>query len=140
MANKKPRPTPRRQSNDITPESGVTVNVKQMLVALGVVLGAGAAYASIIYTQNSQGADLMTLRKTLELAVSNNQSTTKEQEQKREALGKEFLASNREIAAKVGELGTLLAVQQTQIKSTTETMAKIADQLQQINVRSGARR
>lgn len=60
-------------------------------------------------------------------------TSTKEQDERRAAMAKEFLASNKEIATKVGELGTALAVQQATQKATSDALVKIGDQLQQLN-------
>lgn len=77
------------------------------------------------------------LENKIEQVSTTTATTTKEQDQRRSDMAKEFLASNKEIASKVGDLATALAVQQATQKATSDALVKISDQLQQLNSRTG---
>lgn len=123
----------------IHPESTVSISVKQALLVLAVVASAGSAFGLIIYNQSSTSQDVKSLYAASEKQEERRakmaeefMKMTREQNERREAMGKEFLASNREIVAKVGDLTTALAVQQTQARTTSDAMAKISAQLDAI--------
>lgn len=97
--------------------------------AIGVLFAAGAWYMA---TQNST-KEVEVLKLGLSDLTKTIASTTKEQDERRAALGKEFLSSNKEIVGEIGKLSTAIAIQQTQAKATSDAMTKISEQLQQLN-------
>lgn len=113
----------------ITPEAPMMITLKQAIVAICVLVGAGGTAALFMYTLNAQGVAIEQITKKQDALGATAIAASKEQEQKREQLGKEFLASNREIATKVGDLTTQLAVQQTQMKLTVDALSRISEQL-----------
>lgn len=113
----------------LTPDSGVRVTLKQALVAVGIVLGAGAAWGALKYDNAETRRDVNAIKEAQKVITATTTTTAKEQEERRAALGKEFLASNKEIATKVGDLATAVAVQQAQFKATTDALSKIGTQL-----------
>lgn len=135
----------------ITPDSGIRVTLKQALIAVGVILGAGGGYGALKWDQAETRKDVAAIKEaqksitaTTTAALKDQEEkrnlVTKEQEERRRQLGESFLASNKEIATKVGDLATAVAVQQAQFKATSDALVKISDQLQQLNAssRSGA--
>lgn len=117
----------------ITPGSAVTFTLKQALAVAAGILVAGAAYATLMWNQSSTNADVAAIKATITKVTETSAASTKEQDDRRAAMAKEFLASNKEIATKVGDLTTAIAVQQAQAKATSDALVKISDQLQQLN-------
>lgn len=117
----------------ITPGSSVTVTIKQAVAVAGAVLVAGAAYATLMYNQSSTNSDVSLIKTTIAEVTKASQAAAKEQDERRANMAREFLASNKEIANKVGDLTTVIAVQQAEAKATRDALVKISDQLQQIN-------
>lgn len=100
---------------------------------VSAVVGLAVWYATVNSEQKRAGDDISKLNTKLEEVSRSTVATTKEQDERRAAMAKEFLASNKEIATKVGDLATVLAVQQATQKATSDALAKISDQLQQLN-------
>jgi len=121
---------PRRRNNGpvLTPEIGIRVTIQQALVATGFILMAGVAYGYLVWTQASQGADIKMIRDNFVTVSNSVRMATEEQDKKRDRLGEQFLASNKEIAEKVGALATSIAVQQSSLKSTDEKLTQLLTQ------------
>ena len=117
----------------ITPESGLRITLKQALVAVGGILACGGAWYAIKWEQAETRRDVVEIRKTQEAFTSATPAALRDQDEKRAKLGEAFLASNKAIADKVGELATAVAVQQADARATREALIKISDQLQQLN-------
>lgn len=116
-------------SNALTPESGLSITLKQALVVGAIVAGAGSGYGYLVYTQSTQGAAINEIKTTQAVNTVSVLAVAKEQEEKRTALGKEFIESNRAIVTAIGELKTLSAVQQERQKTTDEKLSKVLDQI-----------
>lgn len=128
-----------RRPQHIHPESTLSISMKQALIVLAIVASGGSAFGYIVYNQSSTANDVKALYAANERGEERRakmaeefMKMTREQNERREAMGKEFLASNREIVTKVSELTTALAVQQSQVRATSEAMAKISAQLEAI--------
>jgi len=117
----------------ITPESGLRVTLKQALVAVGVIAGAGIAYGTIKWDQAETRKNVADIKEIQKKFTEATPAALRDQDDKRAKLGEAFLASNKEIANKVGELATAVAVQQAEARATREALIKISDQLQQLN-------
>lgn len=113
----------------ISPESSFAITLKQAVIVVGVFLAAGSGYAYLVYNQSSQGKDIAEIKSTQTLNTMAVVSTSKEQEDKRAALGREFLATNQAIVAKLGDLTTLVAVQQERQKITDDKLGRVLDQI-----------
>lgn len=122
----------------ITPESGLRITLKQALVAIAIILGAGGAYGALKWDQAETRRDVAEIRKTQEQFTAATPAALKDQDDKRAKLGEAFLASNKAIADKVGELATAVAVQQADARATQAALAKIAEQLNTIVVNQRA--
>ncbi len=112
-------------------------------IPMPYVLGGLIAFAVWYGTSNTKQENVQDVVKKLETKIEQVSTTatvsTKEQDDRRAAMAREFLASNKEIASKVGDLTTAIAVQQVQSKATNDALVKIGDQLQQLNSRGGGR-
>ena len=102
------------------------------MVVCAIAVTAGG-YWFLVDNQNAQGKDIAEIKTTVTNA-------TKDQDNKREQLGKDFLASNQKIADKVGDLNAAVLVQQATAKTMADTLAHISDQLSTAIVTPGARR
>ena len=129
------RPIQRRHYA-LNADSAVAVTVKQAMIVAAVVLAAGAGYGTIVWNQSSQSNEIKSIQASTreqderrERMAKEFLQLTREQDERRAALAKEFLASNREIATKVNDLTTAIAVQQATQKATSDALAKISDQL-----------
>lgn len=113
----------------ITPDTAFSVNLKQAVIIIAIVLGAGSAYAYVVWTQAAQSKDIADIKSTQATSTVAVTAITKDQEEKRAALGREFLASNQAIVAKLGDLTILVAVQQERQKTADEKLGKVLDQI-----------
>lgn len=100
---------------------------------VSAVVGLAVWYGTTNSEQKRAGDDIAKLNMKLEEVSKATVTTTKEQDDRRAAMAREFLASNKEISTKVGELATTIAVQQATQQATAASLAKISDQLQQLN-------
>lgn len=125
-----------RHSTSLSPDSGVTLTIRQVLIGIAVVFAGGGAYAYLAWNQSAQGNDIAAIKKSVELSTAATTTVVKDQDDKRSQLGRDFLASNEKIAAKVGDLATAIAVQQSQITATVDALGKISTQLGVISAAS----
>lgn len=106
----------------ITPETGF----KLSLVQLGAfIVGAfliASGYVYLVY-------NVTDIRDKQAAAITTTTAAIKDQEERRSALGKQFLDSNEKIATAVSSLATQLAVQQERQKSTDEKLEKVLTQI-----------
>lgn len=113
----------------ITPESGLRITLKQALVAVAVVAGVagiGYAFKSELAETRRDVSDIKTAQEKFTAATP---AALRDQDDKRARLGEQFLASNKLIADKVGELATAVAVGQADARATQAALAKIGDKL-----------
>lgn len=131
---RRPAPEP------ITPDSGLRFTLKQALLAVTIILGAGAAWGALKWDNAETRKDVSDIKEAQKIITATTaaalkdqeekrNAVTKEQEERRRQLGESFLASNKEIAAKVGDLATAIAVQQANANATKDALIKIGDQL-----------
>jgi len=113
----------------ITPGTKISVNLVQFgFIAAGIAVVVGGylymenGQASLTKAQDAFGKDIAEIKTTVG-------STSKEQDTKREQMGKDFLASTSKIADQVAELNKQMAVQQTQTKLMTDTLTTISNQI-----------
>lgn len=102
----------------ITPETGFKVSLTQLLMIIGGVFVVAVGYAYLVWGVSE-------IKTAQEKAVSTTALVINDQNQKREALGKQFIDSNEKIAASISQLTTLTAVQQERQKSTDEKLEKV---------------
>lgn len=113
----------------LSPETGLALSLKQALFIIGALLVAGSGWAYLVMGQAATSKDVTDIKAAQTTITATATAALNAQEEKRAALGREFLASNEKIAAKVGELATAIAVQQNQQKATDEKLSKVLDQL-----------
>jgi hypothetical protein len=130
----------RRRGNGhaLTPESQISMSVTQIIIVIGFVATCAVAWGVVVWGQHSQGDDIAETKTAITAIKNTVGAVTTDQDQKREQLGKEFLASQEKIVEKVSELNTALAVQQTTSKQMNDTLVTISNELQEFN--SGKRR
>jgi galactitol-specific phosphotransferase system IIB component len=119
----------RRYPSALSPESAITMSVKQVLITVGIIAASVSGYAYLVYTESTQGADIVVIKTTLS-------TTTKEQDAKRDQMGKDFLDSQTKLNAKVSELTTAVQVQQHDTQTMSETLKTISNQLGNLTVRT----
>jgi hypothetical protein len=73
--------------------------------------------------------DIKVIKDNQITVASSVKKATDEQDTKRERLGEQFIASNKEIADKVGQLTTAIAVQQKSLQSTDEKLSQLLSQV-----------
>lgn len=124
---------PRRRrghySASISPESHITMSLKQVVITVGAIAVGAVGYAYLVYTESTQGTDIATIKTTLS-------ATTKDQDQKRDQMGKDFLTSQNVLVAKVNDLNTTVQLQQHDTQAMAETLKTISAQLGNLTVRT----
>lgn len=120
----------------ITPEAKIGLTFKQLGVGIGLVAAGALAWGALKWdnaetrSENSQiRRDVAEIKKTQETFTASTPAALKDQDDKRARLGEQFLASNKLIADKVGDLATAIAVQQANAKNTENALVKISEQL-----------
>lgn len=114
----------------ITPDSGLRITLKQALVAVSVIAGASIAYGTIKWDQAETRKDVADIKEAQKKFTEATPAALRDQDDKRAKLGEQFLASNKLIADKVGDLATAIAVQQANAKATESALIKISNQLE----------
>jgi hypothetical protein len=123
-----------RNSRELTADSHISLTIKQALVALGLIATIAGGYYYLVNTQSSQGHDIAEIKATVGNVTQTTEATARDQDAKREQMGKEFLASTEKIAEKVSELNTAMAVQQTTNKQMSDTLTTISNQLGELSL------
>jgi ribosomal protein L30E len=118
-----------RRKTSLSPETNIALSLKQVIFALAAVLVAGSGWAYLVMGQQSTSKDVGDIKAQQAVIASTTAGIVKDQDEKRAMLAKEFIASQEKIAAKIGDLTTLVAVQQNQQKTTDEKLSKVLDQI-----------
>lgn len=125
-------------ARDLTPETHISMSVTQIGLLAAILFAFGGGWLALQLGQGSLRADVTDIKTTVSTVSNTAQAAAREQDVKREQLGKDFLASNQKIADRVNDLNTQLQVQQQSVKITNETLSKISDQLGHISIATGA--
>jgi hypothetical protein len=120
--------------SSLTSGTHISLTIQQFLVVVCVVSVAVGGYWWLESNVTTASAKVESFSAKLDQAVKTNNDQFKDQDNKREQLGKDFLASQQQIVAKVGELNTAVTVQQHDTKTIADTLAKISDQLSTISI------
>jgi hypothetical protein len=128
------RPLPRNGRGALTPATQISLTVVQFIAVLAIVSLAVGGYWWLESNVTTAAAKVDTFSAKLDQAVKANTDQFKDQDNKREQLGKDFLASQQQIVAKVSELNTAVTVQQHDTKTIADTLSKISDQLSAVSV------
>ena len=121
--------TPRASSRGITPDSHITMSIKQVLVVLGCVIVGAGGYFYLVWTHSASQRDIAEIKSTVASVTNSTQTASKEQDVKREQLGKDFLASTNKIADEVSALNSAMIHQQDQTTTMNNTLVTISNQL-----------
>ena len=121
--------TPRAGSRGITPDSHITMSIKQVLVVLGCVIVGAGGYFYLVWNQSASQRDIAEIKSTVASVTNSTQTASKEQDVKREQLGKDFLASTNKIADEVSALNSAMIHQQDQTTTMNNTLVTISNQL-----------
>jgi hypothetical protein len=132
---------PRHRQQALTPDTHVSLTIIQLIaLVLGLLAVAGGYVwlkvdaSSAKTTAELTSTKVDTLGTKVEAAIQSNANQFKDQDNKREQLGKDFIASQQQIVAKVSELNTAVLLQQHDTKTIAETLAKISDQLNTVAI------
>ena len=106
----------------ITPETKFKVSMVQMFSIAAGIFFVAIGYAYLTY-------NVVDIKAVQTDALTKTAAAIKEQDEKRNTLGKQFLDSNEKIAAAVTTLATQMAVQQERQKSTDEKLEKVLTQI-----------
>ena len=121
--------TSRASSKGITPDSHITMSIKQVLVVLGCVIVGAGGYFYLVWNQSASQRDIAEIKSTVASVTNSTQTASKEQDVKREQLGKDFLASTNKIADEVSALNSAMIHQQDQTTTMNNTLVTISNQL-----------
>lgn len=120
----------KRRSPAITPASAVTITLKQAMVAAAIILAAGGAYGSIVWTQSLQSDDIRTIKTKLESSAKLSSDKAQEEVGARNKIREDFMANQQKMTEVLGKLDTRLAVAEANQKATNDQLGKIVDLLQ----------
>lgn len=120
---------PRRQASAITPDSHITMSIKQILFVLGSVIVGAGGYFYIVWNQSAANRDIAEIKTTVASVTTSTTQASKDQDAKREQLGKDFLASTNKIADEVSILNSAMIHQQDQTATMNNTLVTISNQL-----------
>lgn len=131
LADMSPRKPPARRNGRaaLSPATQISLTLVQFVAVVGIVALAVGGYWWLETNVTTAASKVDTFSTKLDQAVKANNDQFKDQDNKREQLGKDFLASQQQIVAKVSELNTAVTVQQHDTKTIADTLAKISDQL-----------
>lgn len=121
----------RSRSAGITADSHVTLSVKQVLIAIAAVAGIGSGYAYLVWNQTGTGKDVSELKATVASVATKTDSASKEQDAKREQMGKDFLASQQKLVDRVADLHDAVVQQKATQDAMASTLTTIANELHQ---------
>jgi hypothetical protein len=122
----------RQRNGSLSPSTHISLTVVQFLaVVFGVVTIAGG-YWWLEANVTAANMKVDTITSKVDTAIKSNNDGLKDQDNKREQLTKDFLASQAQIVAKVSDLNTSVQVQQHDTKTIADTLAKISEQLQTV--------
>jgi predicted ATP-dependent Lon-type protease len=132
------RPQQRRQSRNgggsLSPGTHVSLTLTQFILIMGAVVTVAGGYYWMQSNVVSTVAKVDTFSAKLDQAVKTSADQFKDQDNKRDQLGKDFLASQAQIVAKVSDLNAAVTVQQHDTKTIADTLAKISDQLNTVAI------
>jgi oligoendopeptidase F len=132
------RSRPRNGNGSLSPGTHVSLTLSQFAVIFGlsftVVGGAIAGWSVLKSSVTTANEKVDTFSAKLDQAVTANNNQFKDQDNKREQLGKDFLASQAQIVAKVSDLNAAVTVQQHDTKTIADTLSKISDQLSTVTI------
>ena len=118
----------------ISPATQISLTLVQFVAVVAIVALAVGGYWWLESSVSTAAAKVDTFSAKLDAAVKTNADQFKDQDNKREQLGKDFLASQAQIVAKVSDLNTAVALTQQQAKLQTDTLNKISDQLSAVTI------
>jgi hypothetical protein len=132
------RSRPRNGNGSLSPGTHVSLTLSQFAIIFGLsftVVGGAIAGWSVLKSSVTSASDKVdTFATKLDAAVKTNNDQFKDQDNKREQLGKDFLASQAQIVAKVSDLNAAVTVQQHDTKTIADTLSKISDQLATVQI------
>lgn len=127
----KRRNTRRNGSGSITADSHVTLSIKQIIFAFVAIAGLGSGYAYLVWGQTSVAKDVAELKSSVSTVTVKTDDASKDQDKKREQMGKDFLASQQKIVDRVSDLHDALVKQQATTDTMASTLTTIANELHQ---------
>jgi uncharacterized protein HemX len=130
----RPRHKTNGRGGSLSPGTHVSLTITQLILILGAAITLAGGYYWLQSNVVSTTSKVDTFAVKLDKAVQTNADQFKDQDNKRDQLGKDFLASQQQIVAKVSELNTAVTVQQHDTKTIAETLAKISDQLSTVAI------
>ena len=126
-----------RQRGAITPESRVSLNITQLIMMAGAIASIMIGLGTILINQSTFKDDVTAMKVDVKTVAEAATNVSKEQDTKREQMGKDFLASNKEISARVADLHDAQVVQQMTTKQMADTLTTISNQLGSLSLASG---
>jgi len=130
--------TSRNGSGALSPGTHVSLTISQFVIiffaAFTFIGGAIVGWTVLKSSVTTASEKVDTFSTKLDQAVKANTDQFKDQDNKREQLGKDFLASQAQIVAKVSDLNAAVTVQQHDTKTIADTLAKISDQLSTVAI------
>lgn len=122
------------RGGSITPDTHISLTVVQFFMVLGIAAVAIGGYWWLETNVSNASTKVDSFAAKLDTAIKTNNDGFTTQDNKRDQLAKDFLASQAQIVAKVSDLNTAVTVQQHDTKTIADTLSKISDQLKEVTV------
>jgi hypothetical protein len=125
---------PRNGGGSLSPATHVSFTVTQLIMLIVGLFTLAGGYWWLQSNVVSATAKVGEFSAKLDGAIKTNSDQFATQDHKREQLGKDFIASQQQVVAKVSELNTAVQLQQHDTKQIADSLAKISDQLSTVAI------
>ena len=124
----------RNGGGSLTPGTHISLTIMQFIAMIAGIATLAGGYWWLETNVTSANAKVDYIGTKVDAAIKTNLDGIKDQDNKREQLGKDFLASQQLIASKVSDLNAAVTVQQHDTKTIADTLSKISDQLSAVAI------
>ena len=124
----------RNGGGSLTPGTHISLTIMQFIAMIAGIATLAGGYWWLETNVTSANTKVDYIGTKVDAAIKTNLDGIKDQDNKREQLGKDFLASQELIASKVSDLNAAVTVQQHDTKTIADTLSKISDQLSAVAI------
>jgi hypothetical protein len=123
MPRRRPQKRTRNGGGTISPDSTVSMSVKQMVIGGIIMLSVAAGWGFVVWGQVEGNRDISSVKNTFETAIKDIKDAFKDQDNKRGALDQ-----------KVSDVTSKLALEEQREQMIADTLTKISNQVDALRV------